>query len=75
MAPESIEELQAVLLTASTGISQVLMDRLCSSFERRWQLCLEMGGQAIGHLLTVCGHDEVEGMWNSWTGNIHPSTL
>jgi transposase len=62
LSPISIGDLQDVLLAAWNGISQDVIDKLCLSYERRLRLCLEMEGQAIGHLLHVCGQDEVEAL-------------
>jgi transposase len=67
LEPKSIEELQNVLLTVWNGISQAVVDKLCWSFARRLQMCLMTEGRAIGHLLGLCGQEEVEQIWNSWT--------
>jgi hypothetical protein len=45
------------------NISQDVIDRICTNFPHRLQLCLNAKGQSISKLLHLCGAREAADLW------------
>jgi hypothetical protein len=54
LAPQSVDELQQVLLRAWNSIPQTTVDALCNSFGPRLQMCLDFEGASISNHLWRC---------------------
>jgi hypothetical protein len=57
LAPQSVDELQQVLLRARNSIPQITVDALCGSFGPRLQMCLDFEGASISNHLWRCSDD------------------
>jgi transposase len=54
LAPQTVDELQQVLLRAWNSIPQTTVDALCGSFGPRLQMCLDLDGASISNHLWRC---------------------